>query len=70
MSLADFAGENLWITGIYMLGAVGNAGFTIVQKQLLAVADTYESMLSMFILGAVHLLVDFLLITWQCDSTF
>ena len=39
-----------------MLGAVGNAGFTIVQKQLLSVADTYESMLSMFILGAVVLI--------------
>lgn len=56
MSLADFVGKNLWITIVFMLGAVGNAGFTIVQKQLLSVMDTYESMLSMFILGAVFLI--------------
>lgn len=56
MSPEEFAGGNLWITIVFMLGAVGNAGFTIVQKQLLNTADTYESMLSMFILGAIILI--------------
>jgi len=54
--LATVGNGSSGATLVFVIAAVGNSGFTIVQKKLLNLVDTREGMLGMFSLSALLLL--------------